>query len=97
MDLAVVWSPGEERMTGFELYGGLRYVSNDFSLVADPVPPALPTVTTGSDSGYYDALLGARFMAPLSEHWRLTFSGDISGGDTEGTFSVAAYAGYRTG
>lgn len=34
---------------------------------------------------------------PLSEQWRLTFSGDISGGDTEGTFSVGAYAGYRMG
>ncbi len=97
MDLAMVWSPGEERMTGFELYGGLRYVSNDFRLVADPVPPALPTVTTGSDSSYYDVLFGARFIAPLSEHWRLTLSGDLSGGDTEGTYSVAAYAGYRTG
>jgi len=97
MDLAMVWSPGEERMTGFELYGGLRYVSNDFRLVADPVPPALPTVTTGSDSSYYDVMFGARFIAPLSEHWRLTLSGDISGGDTEGTFSIGAYAGYRMG
>lgn len=97
MDLAVVWSPGAARMTGIELYGGLRYVSNDFSLVIDPVPPSPPESRIGSDSSYYDLLLGARYIAPLSEHWRLTFSGDISGGDTEGTFSVAAYAGYRTG
>jgi hypothetical protein len=97
MDLAMVWSPGAERMTGFELYGGLRYVDNDFRLVADPVAPALPTLTTGSDSSYYDVLFGARFIAPLSERWRLTLSGDLSVGDTEGTFSVGAYAGYRMG
>jgi hypothetical protein len=97
MDLALVWSPGEERMTGFELYGGFRYVDNDFHLVADPVPPALPTFEGGIDKSYTDALFGARYIAPLSENWRLTFNGDISGGDTEGTFSVGAYAGYRTG
>ncbi len=97
MDLALVWSPGPERMTGFELYGGLRYVANDFHVVADPVPPALPTLETGSDKSYTDVLFGARYIAPISDHWRLEFNGDISGGDTEGTFSIAAYAGYRTG
>jgi len=97
MDLALVWSPGPERLTGVELYGGLRYVDNDFHIVADPVPPVLPTLEGGIDKNYTDALLGARYIAPISENWRLTFIGDISGGDTEGTFSVAAYAGYRTG
>jgi hypothetical protein len=97
MDLALVWSPGPERMTGFELYGGLRYVDNDFHIVADPVPPALPTLEGGIDKNYTDVLFGARYITPISDHWRLTFMGDISGGDTEGTFSIGAYAGYRTG
>jgi hypothetical protein len=97
MDLALVWSPGPERMTGFELYGGLRYVSNDFHIVARPVPPTSPTLEGGIDNSYNDVLFGARYIAPLSEHWRLTVSGDISGGDTEGTFSLGAFAGYRMG
>ncbi len=97
MDLALVWSPGAERLTGFELYGGLRYISNDFHLVVDPDPPALPTVTTGSDKSYTDLLVGARYITPLSDKWRLTFQGDLSGGDTEGTFSLGAYAGYVMG
>ncbi len=97
MDIALVWSPGAERMTGFELYGGLRYVDNDFHVVADPVPPALPTLEGGSDKSYTDALFGVRYSAPLSEHWRATLIGDLSGGDTEGTFSIGAYVGYRTG
>lgn len=97
MDLAVVWSPGAERMTGIELYGGARYVDNDFHVVADPVNPALPTFEGGIDKSYTDFLVGARYIAPISDSWRLTFMGDISGGDTDGTFSIAAYAGYRTG
>ena len=46
---------------------------------------------------FTDFLFGARYIAPISGNWRLEFDGDISGGDTEGTFSVAAYAGYRSG
>ena len=97
MDLAVVWSPGTERLTGFELYGGMRYVENDFHIVVDPVPPALPTFEGGSDKDYTDALLGVRYAAPLSNEWRLMFNGDISGGDTDGTFSLGAYADYQRG
>ncbi len=97
MDLALVWSPGAERMTGFELYGGLRYVDNDFHIVADPVAPALPTLEGGSNKSYTDVLFGARYSAPISDSWRLTFIGDISGGDTDGTFAIGAYAGYRMG
>ena len=97
MDLAVVWSPGAEPFTGLETYAGMRYVSNDFHLVADPVPPALPTFEGGIDESYYDALIGVRYVAPLSDNWRLTFQGDLSFGETEGTFSLGAFAGYVTG
>ena len=61
MDLAMVWSPGLERMTGFEAYGGLRYIDTSFHLVVDPEPPALPTVETGVNSTYTDFLIGARY------------------------------------
>lgn len=97
MDLAVVWSPGAARLTGLETYAGLRYISNDFHLVVDPIPPALPTLEGGADNSYYDALLGVRYSAPLSDSWRATLVGDLSFGDTEGTFSLGAYAGYVMG
>ena len=42
MDLAAVWSPAAERYAGIEAFGGLRYISVDFDLVVDPLPPALP-------------------------------------------------------
>ena len=56
-----------------------------------------PVLQTGIDKSYYDLLVGARYAAPLNEHWRLVFSGDLSGGDTEGTWSLGAFGVYRTG
>src|SRR5688500_16334472 len=97
MDLALVWSPGPERMTGIELYGGLRYIDMDLGLVVNPLPPGPADLRTGIDSSYTDFLAGARYIAPLAENWRLTITTDLSGGDTEGTWSVGGYAGYRAG
>jgi len=97
IDLAMVWSPGAERMTGTELYGGLRYIRNDLGLRIDPVPPALPEQRSGLDSSYNDLLLGARYIAPLSDRWRLMVNADLSGLDTEGTWSLGLYGVYRAG
>ena len=97
MDLAFVWSPDPEPFTGIELFGGLRYVDQEVDLVIDPEPPGPPVLQTGVDKSYYDLLVGARYAAPINDQWRLVFSADLSGGDTEGTWSVAGYGVYRTG
>jgi hypothetical protein len=97
MDLALVWSPDDDAFSGVEVFGGLRYIDTDFNLVIDPQPPGPPVVQTGLDKSYYDVLLGARYAAEINDHWRLVFSADLSGGDTEGTWSVAGYGVYRTG
>lgn len=97
LDLALVWSPGTERMTGFEAFGGMRYIDADFRLVIDPVPPGPPEQIVGADDSFTDLLVGARYIASLNDRWRLTVSGDISGIDTEGTWSLGAFAAYRTG
>jgi hypothetical protein len=97
MDIALVWSPGAERLTGSELYGGLRYVSNDFRIVVDPIPPGPPDSISQSDESFNDFLLGARYIAPLSDRWRMTVQADLSGGDTEGTWSIGLYGSYLMG
>jgi hypothetical protein len=97
MDIALVWSPGAERLTGTELYGGLRYVSNDFRIVVDPIPAGPPDIVGRSDKSYNDFLLGARYIAPLSDRWRMTVQADLSGGDTEGTWSLGLYGSYVMG
>lgn len=51
----------------------MRYIQKDFELTVDPAPPALPTVSTGSDSSYADFLMGARYLAPLT----VTISGPV--------------------
>lgn len=97
MDLALVYSPGTERLTGLEVFGGLRYIESDFRLLIDPVPPGPPEQIFGIDDTFSDLLMGVRYIAPLNDRWRLTVSGDVSGADTEGTWSLGAFAGYLTG
>jgi hypothetical protein len=97
MDLGLVYSPGAERMTGFEAFGGLRYLDTNFHLTVQPTLPNVPDSQTRVDSTYTDLLLGARYIAPLGGDWRLTVTGDVSGIDTEGTWSLGAFAGYIRG
>jgi hypothetical protein len=97
MDVAAVWSPGAERFTGTEVYGGFRYIAVDFDLRATLAPPPAEPLRTGVDTSYTDFLLGARYVAPLNDQWRLIVSGDFSAGDTEGTWSLAGYGVYRHG
>jgi hypothetical protein len=96
-DVAAVWSPGEERLTGVELFGGLRYIANDIAIVVEPVVPGIPTFAGGDDSSFADALFGLRYIAPLAGGWRMTMSGDVSAGDTEGTWSLGIDAAYPRG
>lgn len=96
MDLGLVWSPGPERLTGFEAYGGLRYVDTDFHVVVNPAG-GLPPFDTRVNDTYNDLLVGARYITPLNDSWRLTFMGDLSGGDTDGTWSAGAFASYVRG
>jgi hypothetical protein len=81
--------------TGFNVFGGLRYASFDdryrFSLDGEPV------ADRRSDVDYTDALVGARYIVPLSERWQLMLRGDASFGDTEGTWLARAQVAYIVG
>lgn len=96
MDLALVWSPGAERFTGTEVFGGIRYLGTDFNLRAT-LPPPLPSIAGGIDKSYTDFLVGARYMAPINDSWRLSVKADLSAGDTEGTWSLAGFGVYQSG
>lgn len=97
LDMALVWSPGAERLAGLEVFGGLRYIDTDFSLVVDPDAPALPEVQTGINTTYTDLLAGVRYGAPFADHWKLVVTADASAFDTEGTWSLGTFAVYGTG
>lgn len=94
-DAAVVWSPGDERFTGFELFGGLRYIDLDMSVKFTPNNPDLPTVEVDPSESYSDFLIGGRYTAKLSDRWGLTMRLDGSFGETDGSFNTSAVFDYK--
>ena len=96
-ELAGVWSPGDGKFEGFEVFGGLRQVDLDFTVQFDPVNPAFDTTSLDLGQTYNDFMLGARYMVPLSDRWSMTLRGDGSWGDTEGTWGASATFGYKAG
>jgi hypothetical protein len=97
IEAAGVWSPGDDRSRGLDLFAGLRYVDVDLTVQVDPQNPLFDTATIGTDKSYSDLMVGARYTWALSERWGLTLRGDGSFGDTEGTWSASAVTQYRTG
>ena len=96
LDVAGVWSPGDDRSRGLGLFAGLRYVDVDLGVQVDPTNPLFDTATIGTNKSYSDALVGARYTWAFSERWGLTLRGDGSFGETEGSWSASAIAQYRT-
>lgn len=94
-ELAAVWSPGDERFTGFEAFAGLRYINAEVDLKFDLTDPALPNQRRTLDKAFTDAMVGARYTARFNETWGLTLRGDGSFGDTEGGFNTSAILQYQ--
>lgn len=95
-ELAAVWSPGEERFRGVDVFAGLRYLDADITTDLIPANPSLPRVRVDSGDSFADFLLGVRYTWAFSERWGLTLRGDGSWGDTDGTWNASAIAQYRT-
>lgn len=94
-ELAAVWSPGEDRYRGLDLFAGLRYIDIDMTVQFVPENPAFSPTTFDGGETYNDFLLGARYTWALHERWGLTLRGDGSFGDTDGTWNISAVASYR--
>ena len=94
VDAAAVYWPGGVG-TPLNFYGGIRYTGfNDkysFSLGETPVG------TRRDTSDYVDALLGVRYRFDLAERWSLLTRGDMSFGDSEGTWLVQGLFAYTVG
>ena len=93
-DAAIAYWP-EGAGSQFNVYGGLRYTGFDdrytFLLGADPL------VERRSTADYYDALVGIRYRFDLSERWALLTRGDVSFGDSEGTWLAQGLFAYTVG
>jgi hypothetical protein len=94
IDIAAAYWPAGVG-TNLNVYGGLRYSGFDdryrFTL------GDLPLVEVESKKDYYDALLGIRYRFDLSKRWALLTRGDVSFGDSEGTFLVRGLFAYTVG
>ena len=95
-ELAMVWSPGDQRNLGFEGFAGLRYMENKVDASFEPVDPALPTARRVVDPSTADVLIGARYTAAISPRWSVTFRGDGSFGESDGSYGASVLLQYRT-
>lgn len=96
-ELAGVWSPGDERFSGFEAFAGLRYLNPELDLKFDLDDPALADQRRTLDKAFTDAMVGARYTAELSDRWGVVLRADASFGETEGGYNASAIFQYHTG
>jgi len=96
VELAGVWSPGDGRYEGWDMFGGLRQVDLDFNVDFDPVNPVFDNTRVHLSKTFNDFMLGARYTAPISDKWSVTLRGDGSWGDTDGTWGASAMFARKT-
>lgn len=94
LDAALAYWPGGEG-SNLNVYGGVRYTGLDDEFRITLVNTPLPKVR--SDKKYTDALVGIRYRWDLSQRWTLLTQGDVSFGDSEGTWLVRGLFGYTVG
>ena len=59
-ELAGVWSPGEGRYQGLDVFAGLRYIDVDLTVQFDPVNPLFNTTSFDGGGSFNDLMIGAR-------------------------------------
>ena len=94
VDVAAVYWPGGVGAP-LSFYGGVRYTGFDdrysFSIGDTPVGSRRNT------SDYYDALVGVRYRFDLADRWSLLTRGDVSFGNSKGTWLVQGLFAYTVG
>lgn len=95
-DLAAVWSPGDDRYNGWDVFAGLRYIDVNLTVDFMPVNPLFATSSFKSGETFNDFLVGGRYTWTLSDRWGVSLRGDTSFGGTDGTWNASAVASYKT-
>ena len=94
-EFAGTFRPSEE--VPFELIGGVRIISLELNLDITIPPPI--DASFGGDAGddLYDLFVGARYYAPLGEHFMFAIRGDVATGDTDFSWNVQGVVGWMFG
>ena len=95
LEVAGVWSPGEGRYQGLDVFAGVRVFDIDATFNLDPTNPALSSRSLDVGKTATDLMVGLRYTIPFSDRWGVTLRGDGSTGDTEGTWNVSAIFQYK--
>jgi hypothetical protein len=95
LDVAGVWSPGDARYNGFEVYAGLRYIDMDFEANLVPNDPLINPIKVDAGDSYSDFLIGARYIGEFNPKWGYVLRADGSFGQTDGTYNLSALLTYR--
>ncbi len=95
-ELAGVWSPGDTRNQGVELFAGLRYIDADITVVLKPENLDFTPTLLDTGRSFSDLMVGARYSWSLSDRWGVVLRADGSFGETDGTWNVSAVAEYKT-
>jgi len=85
---------GDDR-SGFDWLFGARRIEQEQLVLLTPDVNNPVTRRIESRETFTDAMVGARFLYPMGEHFDLTLRADVSGGDSEGTTNFLASIGYR--
>lgn len=97
LDFGASWRPGGRRDAGLDLLTGIRYVDVDLGVQFKPNDPNFVPRAIDSGRDYTDLLVGARYAWQFQGNWGMSLRGDLSFGDTEGSWSAAVMGQYRTG
>jgi hypothetical protein len=94
LDAGVAFWPGGAG-SPLSIYGGARYTGFDntyrLQFQGDDV------ARRDSSADYFDALLGVRYRFDLSDRWSILTLGDVSFGESEGSWQAQALAAYTVG
>ncbi len=94
IDAALTYWPGGQG-TPLSLFGGVRYSGFDdryrFYIGGTEI------ATQRSSADYFDVLLGARYIFRLTDRWSIVTRGDLSFGNTEGTYLFRGNFAYSMG
>ncbi len=94
LDAAVAYWPGGVG-SPLNLFGGVRNTKFDdtFALSVG----GMPVGESRSKQDYVDALFGIRYRFDLSDRWGLLTHGDVSFGESEGTWQIQGLFAYTVG
>jgi hypothetical protein len=96
LEVAGLYNPSGDR-SGFTLIYGGRILDKNLDVDTDFSNPLLTDRTYHGGGTLYDAMLGARWAAELSERFDFSLRGDVAGGGTELTWNAVAAFGYELG